>query len=103
VRVHLATLERDEVVQQRGARRGSSKPVYVYGLTPEAEYLFPKAYDQVLHKVAAYRASQCTGSSTVRVWRDSAMLLHRARYLISAPTQTHKKAIVHLPYSTLYF
>ena len=51
VRAHLAALERDGVVQQRGARRGSSKPAYVYGLTPEAEYLFPKAYDQVLHQV----------------------------------------------------
>ncbi|MFL5661551.1 MAG: helix-turn-helix transcriptional regulator [Ktedonobacteraceae bacterium] len=51
VRAHLATLERDGVVQQCGARRGSSKPAYVYGLTPEAEYLFPKAYDQVLHQV----------------------------------------------------
>src|SRR5947208_14724714 len=51
VRAHLATLERDGVVQQSGARRGSGKPAYVYSLTPEAEYLFPKAYDQVLHQV----------------------------------------------------
>ena len=51
VRAHLATLERDGVVQQCGVRRGSSKPASVYGLTPEAEYLFPKAYDQVLHQV----------------------------------------------------
>lgn len=51
VRAHLATLERDGVVQQRGTRRGGSKPAYVYSLTPEAEYLFPKAYDQVFQKV----------------------------------------------------
>src|SRR5436305_8800462 len=51
VRAHLATLERDGVVQQRGARRSGSKPAYVYSLTPEAEYLFPKAYDQLLHQV----------------------------------------------------
>jgi predicted ArsR family transcriptional regulator len=41
VRVHLATLERDGMVQQRGVRRGSGKPAYVYTLTPDAEQLFP--------------------------------------------------------------
>jgi predicted ArsR family transcriptional regulator len=38
VRAHLATLERDGVVRQRGSvRRGSGgdKPAYVYELTPE--------------------------------------------------------------------
>jgi predicted ArsR family transcriptional regulator len=51
VRAHLATLERDGVVRQRGSvRRGSGggKPAYVYELTPEAEDLFPKAYEPVL-------------------------------------------------------
>jgi predicted ArsR family transcriptional regulator len=48
VRAHLATLERDGVVQQCGVRRGSGKPASVYDLTPEAEQLFPKAYDPVL-------------------------------------------------------
>lgn len=48
VRVHLATLERDGMVQQRGVRRGSGKPAYVYTLTQEAERLFPKAYGSVL-------------------------------------------------------
>ncbi len=51
VRAHLATLERDGLVQQRGVRRGSSKPASIYGLTAQAEALFPKAYDQVLDKV----------------------------------------------------
>src|SRR5258708_34553555 len=50
VRAHLATLERDGVVQQSGARRGGSKPAYIYSLTPEAEYLFPKAYNQIFHQ-----------------------------------------------------
>src|SRR5918993_1627751 len=51
VRAHLATLERDGIVQQRGSvRRGSGggKPAYVYELTPDAEDLFPKAYEPVL-------------------------------------------------------
>src|SRR6266852_5876410 len=53
VRAHLATLERDGVVQQRGARRGPGKPAYVYDLAPEAEQLFPKAYVPVLQQVLA--------------------------------------------------
>jgi predicted ArsR family transcriptional regulator len=51
VRGHLATLERDGIVRQRGSVRrvsGGGKPAYVYELTPEAEDLFPKAYTPVL-------------------------------------------------------
>jgi len=51
VRAHLATLERDGVVRQRGTVRpvsGGGKPAYVYELTAEAEGLFPKAYEPVL-------------------------------------------------------
>ncbi|GAC1342883.1 MAG: ArsR family transcriptional regulator [Ktedonobacteraceae bacterium] len=51
VRAHLATLERDGFVLQRGVRRGSSKPAYVYDLAPEAEHLFPKSYGQVLNQL----------------------------------------------------
>jgi predicted ArsR family transcriptional regulator len=51
VRAHLATLERDGIVQQRGMRRGSGKPAYTYDLAPEAEQLFPKAYGPVLQNV----------------------------------------------------
>jgi predicted ArsR family transcriptional regulator len=51
VRAQLALLERDGLVQQRGIRRGSSKPAYVYSLTPTAEELFPKAYGPVLRQL----------------------------------------------------
>jgi predicted ArsR family transcriptional regulator len=51
VRAHLATLERDGLVQQHGVRRGLRKPHYQYSLTPEAEQLFPKAYDAVLNQL----------------------------------------------------
>src|SRR3954466_9215990 len=60
VRAHLATLERDGIVQQRGVRRGSGKPSYVYDLTPEAEYLFPKAYGPVLHQLLDILSEQMT-------------------------------------------
>ena len=58
VRAHLATLERDGVVQQHGVRRGSGKPSYVYDLTPEAEQLFPKSYDTVLHELLGVLSEQ---------------------------------------------
>ena len=53
MRAHLATLERDGIVRQRGVRRGSGKPASVYDLAPEAEQLFPKAYVPVLQQVLA--------------------------------------------------
>src|SRR3954469_11448670 len=42
VRAHLATLERDGIVWQRGtvSSSGGGKPAYVYELTSEAEALF---------------------------------------------------------------
>lgn len=54
VRAHLAILERDGVVRQRGSvRRGSGggKPAYVYELTQGAEDLFPKAYEPTLRRL----------------------------------------------------
>jgi predicted ArsR family transcriptional regulator len=54
VRAHLAILERDGLVRQRGTvrpARGGGKPAYVYELTPEAEDLFPKAYEPVLGRL----------------------------------------------------
>lgn len=54
IRAHLAVLERDGVVRQRGSvRRGSGggKPAYVYELTPEAEDRFPKGYEPVLRRL----------------------------------------------------
>ena len=51
VRSHLAALERDGLVRQDGLKRGPNKPSFVHDLTPEAEELFPKAYQQVLDQV----------------------------------------------------
>ena len=43
VRAHLATLERDGLVHQRGgARAGFRKPHFSYELTTEADERFPK-------------------------------------------------------------
>jgi predicted ArsR family transcriptional regulator len=51
VRAHLAALERDGLARIQGERRGGGKPAYLYGLTPEGEALFPKAYEPVLREL----------------------------------------------------
>jgi predicted ArsR family transcriptional regulator len=48
VRAHLATLERDGLARQVGMQPGFRKPHATYGLTPEAEQVFPKAYGPLL-------------------------------------------------------
>ncbi len=48
VRAHLASLERDKLVTQAGSKPGIRKPHMTYGLGPEAEHLFPKAYGRLV-------------------------------------------------------
>jgi predicted ArsR family transcriptional regulator len=53
VRAQLASLMREDLVEQRDSRRGPSKPSHVYGVTVQAELLFSRAYvpllTQLLH------------------------------------------------------
>ena len=51
VRAHLLSLERDGLIKQSGTQRGTRKPHFAYELTPEAEHLFPKAYDALLNQL----------------------------------------------------
>jgi predicted ArsR family transcriptional regulator len=51
VRAHLATLERDALIERVGARRGAGKPSFLYALTASGERLFPKAYEPVLRNL----------------------------------------------------
>jgi predicted ArsR family transcriptional regulator len=51
VRAHLLSLERDGLIRQSGVQRGPRKPHFSYELTPEAERLFPKAYDALLNQL----------------------------------------------------
>lgn len=58
VRAHLASLERDGLVEQRGVRRGVGKPAYIYGLSPAASDLFPKIYGRLLSQLLALLAER---------------------------------------------
>lgn len=52
VRMHIAALHRDGIVDQVGSQRDTGgKPARLYALTREGEELFPKAYALVLGKL----------------------------------------------------
>jgi predicted ArsR family transcriptional regulator len=51
VRTHLDRLERDGLVHATGTRPGVRKPNITYGLTPEADHLFPKMYGPALRQL----------------------------------------------------
>ncbi|HEY8195649.1 MAG TPA: ArsR family transcriptional regulator [Gemmatimonadales bacterium] len=55
IRAHLATLERDGLVQSRGERRDGrvGKPATLYQISPDAEPLFSKAYLPLLTTLLA--------------------------------------------------
>jgi predicted ArsR family transcriptional regulator len=72
VRSHLAVLERDGIVRQRGTVSrggGGGKPAYVYELAPEAEALFPKAYVPVLRRLLDVMAEQLGPEETEALLR----------------------------------
>ena len=72
VRAHLAVLERDGIVRQRGSvRRGSGggKPAFVYELTPEAEDLFTKAYEPTLRRLLDVLAERLGAEDTEALLR----------------------------------
>ena len=70
VRAHLATLERDGLVRQTGLRRGPRKPHFTYVLTPEADALFPKAYDALLNQLIAVLKSRLKPAEIEDVLRE---------------------------------
>lgn len=49
IRQHLTVLERDNLVEGREERGRVGRPTLVYSLTPTADDLFPKAYDQLVN------------------------------------------------------
>ncbi|HEX7315077.1 MAG TPA: FaeA/PapI family transcriptional regulator [Pyrinomonadaceae bacterium] len=70
VRAHLLSLERDGLIRQSGVQRGSRKPHYSYELTPEAERLFPKAYDALLNQLISTLKDRLPPSAIEDVLRE---------------------------------
>jgi predicted ArsR family transcriptional regulator len=75
VRSHLSSLERDGLVEQRGARRGSGKPAFTYGLSAEAEGLFPKPYTAVLAAILDVLAEELSPEQQDNLLRVAAARL----------------------------
>lgn len=78
VRAHLATLERDGIVRQSGVVRsesGGGKPAYLYELTPEAEDLFPKAYEPALHRLLDVLADRLESDESEALLRSVGRLI----------------------------
>ena len=63
VRAHLATLERDRLVTQSGLKPGVRKPHATYGLGPDAEQMFPKAYGRLVSLLMAMFSRRITPRS----------------------------------------
>lgn len=58
VRIQIAAMERDAVVRRVGKRAGTTRPSYVFELTPDVEHLLSKAYIPVLtHLVDVFAES----------------------------------------------
>ena len=70
IRAHLLTLERDGIVQQSGLRRGPRKPHFTYTLTPEADALFPNAYDALLNQLIAVLKNRLSPAEIEDVLRE---------------------------------
>lgn len=70
VRAHLLSLERDGLIKQGGIQRGTRKPHFAYGLTEEAEHLFPKAYDALLNQLISVLKGRLTPVALEEVLRE---------------------------------
>jgi predicted ArsR family transcriptional regulator len=79
VRNHLATLERDSLIQQAGVRRssGAGKPALLYQLHPDAEVLFSRAYPSVLTTVVESIVNACPPDQIDELLRDAGRRLAR--------------------------
>jgi predicted ArsR family transcriptional regulator len=94
VRAHLAVLERDGLVQQHGMRRSSSKPAYVYYLTPAAEELFPKAYGQVLDQLLQVLHEHLTPEEVEVVMRTTGRRLAKHQHIPPGELRVRLEAAV---------
>lgn len=79
IRLHVAALERDGVVQQRGVRPTGGKPAYAYEVAPEAERLFTKAYIPVLTQLVGVLEERLSPSELQALLREVGRRIAAAR------------------------
>jgi predicted ArsR family transcriptional regulator len=99
VRAHLAILERDGIVRQRGSVRRSSgggKPAYVYELTQEAEDLFPKAYEPTLRRLLDVLSDQFGAEESEALLRSVGRRLAEDHSVRAAGTRARLESAVEI-------
>ena len=97
VRAHLAVLERDGLVRQRGSVRrasGGGKPAYVYELTPKAEDLFTKAYEPTLRRLLDVLAERIGPEDTEALLRAVGRGLAEGKTVSTDGTRARLEAAV---------
>jgi predicted ArsR family transcriptional regulator len=93
VRQQLVVLERDGLVAETPVRRGPTKPTYEFSLTPDADRLFPQAYDKMLSAVLRELRSQFGTAGVERVFDGlSRRAIGRARLSVTAQEPEAKVA-----------
>ncbi|GAC1655136.1 MAG: hypothetical protein NVS4B3_19620 [Gemmatimonadaceae bacterium] len=70
VRPHLAALERDGIVHQRGSQRTGGKPATVFEVAPDADRLFSKAYAPVLSQLVGLLAERMPAAELAALLGD---------------------------------
>jgi predicted ArsR family transcriptional regulator len=95
VRAHLATLERDGLVEQRVAKRGGvGKPAFTYQITPEAEPLFSRAYAPVLARLLDVLSEQMPHGELDALMRSVGKRLAAERGTLSGTPRERVEAAV---------
>lgn len=79
IRSHLFTLERDGLITQSGVVKGYRKPHFVYGLTAEAEDLFPKPYDTLFNQLLESLKERLSSKALKDVLKDVGGRLARVK------------------------
>ncbi len=93
VRQQLIVLERDGLVAETSVRRGPTKPTYEFSLTPDADKLFPQAYDKMLTAVLRELRSQFGADGVEKVFDGlSRRAVERARLVVTADEPEAKVA-----------
>ncbi len=92
VRAHLATLERDGLVERSGVVRGLRKPHFAYKLTDEAEHLFPKAYHTLLNQLLMVLKQRLAPKELRAILREVARLLASERTSIELNESVESRA-----------
>lgn len=93
VRQQLTILERDGLVAETSVRRGPTKPTYEFSLTPEADRLFPQAYDKMLSAVLREVRDQYGPPGVAKIFDGlSKRAVERARESVTAVRPEEKVA-----------